>query len=293
MESKPIVAALGVELSEIDLRSPLGDDDRAELRRLFATRHLLVFPRQELDFEDQVRAVAALGPVLPGGPEWVSNVREHGLVPEGRLLFHSDFIFTPEPCLGLSLYATEIPDDGSPTVFASTVRAARELPPDLRSRVSGRSALNIFDLTDQRGDVRFHEDALGPATPLSPRHAHPILMRHPTTGQQVLTVNEMQTDYIVDMDREASEATLSSLRDVLYAPDNTYTHRWAVGDLVIWDNIAIQHGRPSPPRHAPRTLRRVTMANRDVFDLVPGFTEARAALRRPTGATRPSVAEGP
>jgi taurine dioxygenase len=279
MKSQPIVAALGVELSDIDLRSPLGVAEQSELRRLFATRHLLLLRDQELDFEDQVRIVESLGPVLPGGPEWVSNVREHGLVPEGRLLFHSDFIFTAEPCLGLSLYATEVPADGCPTVFASTVRAARELSPELRERVAGRSALNIFDLTDQRGDVRFHEADLGPTTPLSPRHAHPILMCHPTNGQEVLSVNEMQTDYILDMDRDSSEEILASIRKVLYAPENTYTHRWAAGDLVIWDNIAVQHGRPSPPEDSPRTLRRVTMATHGVTDLVPGFLEARAALR--------------
>jgi taurine dioxygenase len=278
MKSKPIVTALGVELSEIDLRSPLEGDDRAELRRLFATHHLLLFRNQEIDYEDQLRVVGDLGPVQPGGPEWVSNVRELGLVPKGRLLFHSDFIFTSEPCLGLCLYATEMPADGSPTVFASTARAARELPSDLRHKVAGRAALNIFDLTDQRGDVRFHEDTLGPPTPLAPRYAHPILMRHPTTGQEVVSVNEMQTDYILDMDRKESEEILSSVRKILYASENTYTHRWAVGDLVIWDNIAIQHGRPSPPQDSPRTLRRVTMAKNDVHDLVPGFAAARAAL---------------
>jgi taurine dioxygenase len=285
VKSKPIVPALGVELTELDLSAPLGDEARDELKRLFAAHHMLLFRNQEIAYEDQVKTVEALGPVLPGGPEWVSNVRENGLVPEGRLLFHSDFIFTPEPCLGLSLYAIEIPADGSPTVFASTVRAARELPPDLRAAVSGRSALNIFDLTDQRGDVRFHEETLGPPTPLTPRYAHPILMRHPTTGLEVLTVNEMQTDYILGVDHSTSESVLSSIREVLYAPENTYTHRWSAGDLVIWDNIAVQHGRPSPPSSSPRTLRRVTMATRDVFDLVPGFAEARAELRHSARAT--------
>jgi len=102
-------------------------------------------------------------------------------------------------------------------------------------------------------------------------------MHHPTSGQELLTVNEMQTDRIIGLDERESEETLRSLWAFLYAPENTYSHEWRVGDLVVWDNIAVQHGRPAPPRHVPRTMRRVTMAEHSVFDLVPGFAEARAA----------------
>jgi taurine dioxygenase len=260
-----------------DLRRPLDAAEQGELRELFSARHLLYFPDQSLSFEDQVRVVGHLGPVLPGGPEWVSNVRENGLVPEGALLFHSDFIFTAEPSLGLSLYAVEIPPDGSPTVFADAVQAASRLPPELRRQVEGRHALNIFDLADQRGDVRLREADLGPETPLTPRCAHPVLLAHPRSGQELLSVNEMQTDRIIGMDERQSEETLTALWSLLYAPDHTYTHRWRVGDLLIWDNIAVQHGRPAPPRDVARTMRRVTMAEHSVFELVPGFAEARAA----------------
>jgi taurine dioxygenase len=273
---RDVTASFGAVI-EIDLRDPLDVSQQQELKDLFAQRHLLLFPAQAISFEDQVRVVGYLGPVLAGGPEWVSNVRENGLVPEGALLFHSDFIFTAEPSLGLCLYATEVPPGGSPTIFADAVRAAHRMPPELRRRILGRKALNVFDLSDQRGDVRFREATLGPASPLAPRYAHPVLMPHPTTGQELLSVNQMQTDRIIDMDGAESEETLEALWALLYAPENTYSHHWRVGDLVIWDNIAVQHGRPAPPRHVPRTMRRVTMARRSVFDLVPGFAEARAA----------------
>jgi taurine dioxygenase len=266
---------------ELDLREPLDPEQQRELREVFTARHLLLFPEQDISFEDQVRIVGYLGPVLAGGPEWVSNVAENGLVPEGALLFHSDFIFTAEPSLGLCLYATEVPPGGSPTNFADAVGAAGRLPPALRARVRGRRALNVFDLSDQRGDTRFREATLGPETPLAPRYAHPVLMRHPTNGQELLSVNQMQTDRIIGLDAGESEETLEALWALLYAPDNTYSHHWRVGDLVLWDNIAVQHGRPAPPPGVPRTMRRVTMAEHSVFDLVPGFVEARAARREP------------
>ncbi len=283
MKVRDLTASFGAVI-DFDLRHPLDPTQRQELQDVFATRHLLLFPKQDISYEDQVRLVGYLGPVLPGGPEWVSNVRENGLVPEGALLFHSDFIFTAEPSLGLCLYATEVPPRGCPTFFADAVGAAGRLSSELRARVRGRKALNVFDLSDQRGDVRFREATLGPETPLSPRYAHPVLMRHPTTGQELLSVNEMQTDRIIGLDDPESEETIHALWALLYASENTYAQQWRVGDLVVWDNIAVQHGRPAPPRHEPRTMRRVTMAEHSVFELVPGFAEARAARAKPASA---------
>ena len=135
---------------ELDLRDPLDEARQRELQEVFATRHLLLFPEQDISFDEQVRVVGYLGPVLAGGPEWVSNVRENGLVPEGALLFHSDFIFTAEPSLGLCLYATEVPPGGSPTNFADAVGAAGRLPPELRARVrgAGRSMSSISPINE-------------------------------------------------------------------------------------------------------------------------------------------------
>jgi TfdA family taurine catabolism dioxygenase TauD len=47
---------------------------------------------------------------------------------------------------------------------------------------------------------------------------------------------------------------------MLYAtrPEFVYSHKWRVGDLVIWDNRCTMHrGRPHDDAH-PRDLRRAT-----------------------------------
>ena len=88
--------------------------------------------------------------MLPGGPEWVSNVRENGLVPDGVLLFHSDFIFTAEPSLGLCLYATEVPPGGSPTNFADAVGGSRGSHPNSGAASPGgrRSMSSICPISE-------------------------------------------------------------------------------------------------------------------------------------------------
>jgi taurine dioxygenase len=59
------------------------------------------------------------------------------------------------------------------------------------------------------------------------------------------------------MDDAASEALLEELFDHLYRPENVVEHHWRERDLVLWDNIALQHARPNIMIEGPaRTLRK-------------------------------------
>jgi taurine dioxygenase len=71
----------------------------------------------------------------------------------------------------------------------------------------------------------------------------------------VLYITAMQTDSIVGCSEDESEALLGACWSTLYAPDNVYEHFWQVGDLVVWDNLALQHARDAV--QGRRTLRRV------------------------------------
>jgi len=171
MRVRDATASFGAVI-EHDLRQPLDPAQQRDLQELFAARHLLLFPEQEISYEDQVRVVGYLGPVLPGGPEWVSNVRENGLVPEGALLFHSDFIFTAEPSLGLCLYATEVPPGGSPTNFADAVGGPAASRPNswpasggAKHSISSISPINeVTRASERRPSGRRHRSP--PATPI-------------------------------------------------------------------------------------------------------------------------------
>jgi taurine dioxygenase len=64
---------------------------------------------------------------------------------------------------------------------------------------------------------------------------------------------------VVGAERDEGRALLDELFAHLYSDRYRYEHRWAVGDLVLWDNLAVQHARPSVADPEPRILRRVTM----------------------------------
>jgi alpha-ketoglutarate-dependent taurine dioxygenase len=69
---------------------------------------------------------------------------------------------------------------------------------------------------------------------------------------------EQMTKEIVGLPRDESEALLAQLLAHLYDPTIRWNHDWRPNDLVVWDNIAVQHARPNVTNDGPaRTLRKV------------------------------------
>ena len=63
---------------------------------------------------------------------------------------------------------------------------------------------------------------------------------------------------------------LAELFAHLYAPENVYTHRWESNDLVIWDNLSVQHARPEEADLARglRSMQRVALNDVPFVELV-------------------------
>jgi alpha-ketoglutarate-dependent taurine dioxygenase len=91
-----------------------------------------------------------------------------------------------------------------------------------------------------------------------PTTVKPLEMRHPRTGESLLYACEQMTKAIVDVPEAESEPLLEELFAVLYADGARIEHHWRTGDLVVWDDLAAQHGRPNVTEQGPvRTLRKV------------------------------------
>jgi taurine dioxygenase len=271
MRITDVSPALGVQVHDIDVTAPFTADDIDTLRAMLDERHLLVFRDQHLAPEQQLAFVARFGPLCPERQLWsyISNSRPDGIVREGALRFHSDFAFARQPTLAISLHAIEMPAEGAPTIYANAVRAAATLPPALQARVDGASVRNIYDF-HWPDDQRLREPQMRPGMP---RHDHPLVGVHPRTGVPVLFANEMHTDRVHGLDPDASEQLLAELFAHLYADTNCYVHHWQVGDLVLWDNVALHHGRPAFDLAESRTLQRVALGNYTATELVPNLAE--------------------
>ena len=76
----------------------------------------------------------------------------------------------------------------------------------------------------------------------------------------MLYLNQLQTSHFEGLEPDESEALLQEALAYIYRPELSYVHSWESNDLIVWSNIALQHGRPPhPDEERPRTLRRVTL----------------------------------
>jgi taurine dioxygenase len=65
-----------------------------------------------------------------------------------------------------------------------------------------------------------------------------------------------------------SDALIEELLSYLYRDDQIYEHVWKTGDIVIWDNLGVQHARKAISG-GTRTLQRVTIAEIGYWDQLP------------------------
>lgn len=289
METRDLMPMYGTEITGVDPSAAVQDaETRRQLQELFDRRGLLVFKELDLDQLAQTnlaRSLVDLPPFdeLPEGrmgsdPFYVSNKREDGGAPYGRLLFHSDTMWSDDPIKVLSLYAIEVEQPAVPTVFTSTVHGWNTLPDHLRAKVEGLHATHGHD--DRYPEREMDDDDVLRMTFEEEKMATtPVAHRHPRTGQTMLYVSQQITMRIDELSADDSESLLNELFAHLYQPAFLYEHPWENGDLVAWDNQAIQHARPNLTREgAVRTLRKVfaPMPERISTKAHPKFAEAKA-----------------
>lgn len=257
------LAPFGVEVSADLARRPSAAD-KTELRRLFDEQGLILIRGLSLSMDEQKELCRIFGPVLDTPHEnfVVSNVREDGYLGRQELLFHHDLAYLPEPYSGGALHALEAAEGATSTRFASGTRAWERLPPELRRRVAGANALHVKQRVYDRPNT------LADLEPGDVCAIHAVAPRHARTDRPYLMVSEDLTVCVAGLGEVESAELLRRLFAVLYAPENVYEHRWQVGDIVIWDNLAVQHAR-GPVTTAPRSLQRVSIARIGYAQMYP------------------------
>ena len=274
MRASDIHPAFGVEITGLDLTDELRPDARAVVRRTFDQRSLLLVRGAGLDVLDQDRFCRMLiddqGPGMASrrAPMLVSNTEPGGYAPWGRLLFHADMMWAPEPFQVLSLYAMTADPGAATTTFASGTRAWERLPRQLRRQIDGLHVEHVTGQVYSRGGG----DLLVPERTVAQSTVTRIVRTHPRTGRPILYVSEQMTSRVVELPDDESEALLQELFDVLYDPTEVYEHTWQVGDLVVFDNLALQHARGNVLADGPaRTLRKVIAPVPEMAAEVPIF----------------------
>jgi alpha-ketoglutarate-dependent taurine dioxygenase len=260
LEIRKITKGVGAEVIGLDPGKPFDDETRRVLKEAFFENGALVFRGLDIDYDFQDKLCRML--IGDDGPPpaerkdkfFVSNKEENGAAPYGRLLFHADMMWAEEPLQVLSLYAAEVEPGSATTSVANGAYACAHLPDDLRRRVEKLHAVQASGQAFNRGG----EDLINPKREQERSRVTPIIVPHQRTGKPVLYVSQQNTREIVEMPGDEGEAMLQTLFEELYAPGHVYEHAWRNGDLLVMDNLAVQHARSYVALDGPtRTLRKV------------------------------------
>jgi alpha-ketoglutarate-dependent taurine dioxygenase len=264
---RPLSAALGLEILDVDLRNPLPPPVIARLREAWYEGLILLLRDQTLSEEDQVRFAECFGPpartinVNNTGKHpavmLVSNIRKDGkpigALPDGEMHFHTDQCYIEKPAAASMLYAIEVPRVGGNTLFANAYLAYETLPAEIKHRIDGRKAVNAYDYENAstiRG-TRLREGV--------PQYTHPVVRTHPATGRKGLYVNRLMTIAIEGLPQAESDAVLNVLFDHQEQRRFIYEHVWRVGDILMWDNRCTLHARTDFSSAERRLMRRITI----------------------------------
>jgi taurine dioxygenase len=201
---------------------------------------------------------------LPEAPEVfvLSNIVENGRaigVTNFAESWHSDGSHAANPPIGALLYALEVPPEGADTQFANMYSAYEALDTATKARIDALEAIHSYQTL---------QSFLYPEKPLSeavkratPDMRQPIVKTHPITGRRTLFLGEEIVTGVVGMPEPDGTDLVKAL--LAHATQETflYTHKWRIGDLLIWDNRCTMHRvLPFDQQRHRRRVHRTTLA---------------------------------
>ena len=289
---KPIHSTFAGEISGVDLRQ---DVDQATINEIVAAldKHaVVVLHGQHITDEQQLAFSARLGPlettihrIRPGAKlrldariADVSNLNEKSEVLAandrrrmnglGNRLWHTDSSFKPTPAKYSLLSARTIPGEGGETQFVDLRAAYDALPEKMKAQLKDMVAEHCIMWSRATiGFMDYSEEERAALPPVPQR----LVRRHPGSGRMTLYLAS-HAQAIRGMPTPEARVLLMDLMEHATQREFVYTHRWRVGDLVIWDNRCTMHRARPYDLSVPRDMHRTTVA-----DVAPTLEQAMVA----------------
>ena len=271
---RPLSNAIGAAVEGVDLSRPLDDATVTQIRAAWLQHLILLFPGQQtMTPAQQVAFSRRLGSLvihgltryaLPGQPEVyvVSNVEADGkpigAARSGRS-WHTDMSYIANAPAGSMLCAREVPTAEGDTLFANMYAAFDALPAAMKARMDGRSVLH--------SRVKPYPEWFPERPPLSaaekaalPDVVHPLVRTHPESGRQCLYLGGRPAWEVLGLPLDEGRALIAELVDFATQARFVYRHRWAVGDVILWDNRCAMHlATPFDEDNERRIMHRTTI----------------------------------
>src|SRR5690606_9228914 len=229
----------------------------AEIKSALLRYKMIYFRGQDISLDDQERFTLRFGEFgtdaytqgVPGHPNVQRLIKEadtvtHWVFGEG---WHSDSPFLPRPPAISLLWGKDIPPFGGDTWWSNTELAWRFLSPTMQRLLDGlrthRSAARVLrQVLKGAGSYHFGDMNLTvDQQKMVEGSYHPLVRRHPDTGEKALYVDWAYSLGIEGMTEEEAQPLLDFLTRHVTNPLFCCRLRWEKHTFVLWDNRSCIH----------------------------------------------------
>jgi len=267
LQIREMDAALGAEIIDIELAKPLAPNAVEAIAAAWRDRLVVVFRGQRLSDPQLMAFSRNFGPIDPPGPNpygapfnkehpeinIISNVVENGRpiggLGDGEAVWHADMTYMEVPPKAAVLHALEVPppEAGGNTYFANMFAAYATLPAELKQAAADKVAVHDAS-RNSAGGLRTGYKAVTDVRETVGAH-HPLVRTEPGSGRKALFLGRRPNAYVLGLAVAESEALLDALWQHATQPRFAMCHRWRLGDVLMWNNLAVLHRRdPFDPK---------------------------------------------
>ena len=259
-ETEPALGKFGIRILGLNLSNPLSPEVLKALFSMLYEHRFLVIPGQDLTMDQYLCFGKSFGiPIshvvdqtrMKGYPEIqpIHNIRKgKEKFVNSAAWWHTDQSYEAHPAITTMLYAVQAPKKGGETRIANMIAAYHALSDTMKTRIADLEVEHFYGngIAPQKED--FPTPLLSEAQAKRvPPVLHKLVRPHPVTGQKTLYSPAGTSRGIKGMALSEAKSLLCEL--VTHALQLRFQnkHKYAVGDILIWDTAATMHA--ASPNH--------------------------------------------
>lgn len=294
IETQPLSPHVGLEIMGVNLEQPLSGSVQNEIREAWIDAGVLLFRGGGTSQEAHLRLSRIFGQLEPAATRNY-NLKDNPYLMElvldpdrpaydatvyeidgerlcGFTPWHWDQTFMPTIVRGAVLRMTEPATRGGQTGFIDAIAAYERLPAALKAHIENLEVVYRYSHTPDHisrlglglpKGLRMVEEAPPSESALKyyqfPPTVHPLVITQPETGRKVLKYSPLHSQYVLGMDRQASDEIMAEISDYLTDDRYAYYHDWGKYDMIVWDNWRTIHSVCGIPPHVKRYAQRTTI----------------------------------
>lgn len=252
---------IGSEI-KADKATLLSGEYAKQIREILEQRG--VFMIREIGFtdEEQLAFTKTLGKVIDEGEKGVYKVtldtkeNAHADYLRGAFYWHMDGSTLDVPILASLLSAKKLSETGGDTEFSNTYAAYDALSEEDKAAYNDLRAVHSLATAQYYVHPEPTPEQVDMWTRM-PSRSQPLVWAH-ESGRKSLVLGATAS-HIEGMDFEEGRALLHKLRAFATQPQFVYSHKWTLGDLVVWDNTGTLHRATEYPLDSGRMMHRTKL----------------------------------